>query len=95
MNHAILGQYNFLAYATTTFEPYTKETAYESYMALSTFGVHVAGAEEAMVQSEGGAYHVLRSLTLNSRKVFHLLASMQTKAKEEESDYIGNSTILR
>ncbi|NXF95295.1 ORC2 protein, partial [Eubucco bourcierii] len=74
-DHAKLSLYNWLWYETTTFSPYVEETSYEN-----SFLVQQSGS-----LALSSLTHVLRSLTLNARGIFRLLAQYQLENKDNPS----------
>uniref|UniRef100_A0A8B9Z5S0 Origin recognition complex subunit 2 n=1 Tax=Buteo japonicus TaxID=224669 RepID=A0A8B9Z5S0_9AVES len=74
-DQAKLSLYNWLWYETTTFSPYVEETSYEN-----SFLVQQSGS-----LALSSLTHVLRSLTLNARGIFRLLAQYQLENKDNPS----------
>ncbi|NXG48307.1 ORC2 protein, partial [Psilopogon haemacephalus] len=74
-DQAKLSLYNWLWYETTTFSPYVEETSYEN-----SFLVQQSGS-----LALSSLTHVLRSLTLNARGIFRLLAQFQLENKDNPS----------
>ncbi|NXN92485.1 ORC2 protein, partial [Rhinopomastus cyanomelas] len=74
-DQAKLSLYNWLWYETTTFCPYVEETSYEN-----SFLVQQSGS-----LALSSLTHVLRSLTLNARGIFKLLAQYQLENKDNPS----------
>uniref|UniRef100_A0A663LYE9 Origin recognition complex subunit 2 n=1 Tax=Athene cunicularia TaxID=194338 RepID=A0A663LYE9_ATHCN len=79
-DQAKLSLYNWLWYETTTFSPYVEETSYENSLLVQQSGSLALSS----------LTHVLRSLTLNARGIFRLLAQYQLKNKDNPS-YAGLS----
>ncbi|XP_008944848.1 PREDICTED: origin recognition complex subunit 2, partial [Merops nubicus] len=79
-DQAKLSLYSWLWYETTTFSPYVEETSYEN-----SFLVQQSGS-----LALSSLTHVLRSLTLNARGIFRLLAQYQLENKDNPS-YSGLS----
>ncbi|XP_035392974.1 origin recognition complex subunit 2 isoform X2 [Cygnus atratus] len=67
--------YNWLWYETTTFSPYVEETSYENSLLVQQSGSLALSS----------LMHVLRSLTLNARGIFRLLAQYQLENKDNPS----------
>ncbi|NXI73986.1 ORC2 protein, partial [Anseranas semipalmata] len=67
--------YNWLWYETTTFSPYVEETSYENSLLVQQSGSLALSS----------LTHVLRSLTLNARGIFRLLAQYQLENKDNPS----------
>ncbi|XP_068542756.1 origin recognition complex subunit 2 isoform X1 [Anas acuta] len=67
--------YNWLWYETTTFSPYMEETSYENSLLVQQSGSLALSS----------LTHVLRSLTLNARGIFRLLAQYQLENKDNPS----------
>uniref|UniRef100_A0A8B9V9W0 Origin recognition complex subunit 2 n=1 Tax=Anas zonorhyncha TaxID=75864 RepID=A0A8B9V9W0_9AVES len=67
--------YNWLWYETTTFSPYMEETSYENSLLVQQSGSLALSS----------LMHVLRSLTLNARGIFRLLAQYQLENKDNPS----------
>ncbi|NXC42825.1 ORC2 protein, partial [Penelope pileata] len=67
--------YNWLWYETTTFSPYVEETSYENSLLVQQSGSLALSS----------LTHVLRSLTLNARGIFRLLAKYQLENKDNPS----------
>ncbi|XP_067994354.1 origin recognition complex subunit 2 isoform X2 [Melanerpes formicivorus] len=74
-DQAKLSLYNWLWYEITTFSPYVEETSYEN-----SFLVQQSGS-----LALSSLTHVLRSLTLNARGIFRLLAQYQLENKNNPS----------
>ncbi|XP_027657262.1 hyccin 2 isoform X1 [Falco biarmicus] len=74
-DQAKLRLYNWLWYETTTFNPYVEETSYEN----SLLG------QQSGSLALSSLTHVLRSLTLNARGIFRLLARYQLENKDNTS----------
>ncbi|XP_051479591.1 origin recognition complex subunit 2 isoform X2 [Apus apus] len=74
-DQAKLSLFNWLWYETTTFNPYVEETSYEN-----SFLVQQSGS-----LALSSLTHVLRSLTLNARGIFRLLAQYQLENKDNPS----------
>ncbi|NXX59343.1 ORC2 protein, partial [Scopus umbretta] len=74
-DQAKLSLYNWLWYETTTFSPYVEETSYENSLLVQQSGSLALSS----------LTHVLRSLTLNARGIFRLLAQYQLKNKDNPS----------
>lgn len=66
-----LSQFNWIYHDTTTFEPYTHETAYEDSLILKNKELSLNGMK-----------HVLASLTSNTKGIFKLLAQHQIEHEE-------------
>ncbi|XP_010281912.1 PREDICTED: origin recognition complex subunit 2 [Phaethon lepturus] len=79
-DQAKLSLYNWLWYETTTFSPYVEETSYENSLLVQQSGSLALSS----------LTHVLRSLTLNARGIFRLLAQYQLENKGNPS-YAGLS----
>ncbi|XP_014809775.1 PREDICTED: origin recognition complex subunit 2 isoform X2 [Calidris pugnax] len=74
-DQAKLSLYNWLWYETTTFSPYVEETSYENSLLVQQSGSLALSS----------ITHVLRSLTLNARGIFRLLAQYQLENKDNPS----------
>lgn len=74
-DQAKLSLYNWLWYETTTFSPYVEETSYENSLLVQQSGSLALSS----------LTHVLRSLTLNARGIFRLLARYQLENKDNPS----------
>ncbi|KAM6259558.1 origin recognition complex subunit 2 isoform 2-T2 [Spheniscus humboldti] len=74
-DQAKLSLYNWLWYETTTFSPYVEETSYENSLLVQQSGSLALSS----------LTHVLRSLTLNARGIFRLLAQYQLENKDNPS----------
>ncbi|KFP43826.1 Origin recognition complex subunit 2, partial [Chlamydotis macqueenii] len=74
-DQAKLSLYNWLWYETTTFSPYVEETSYENSLLVQQSGSLALSS----------LTHVLRSLTLNARGIFKLLAQYQLENKDNPS----------
>ncbi|XP_065697095.1 origin recognition complex subunit 2 isoform X1 [Patagioenas fasciata] len=74
-DQAKLSLYNWLWYETTTFSPYAEETSYENSLLVQQSGSLALSS----------LTHVLRSLTLNARGIFRLLARYQLEHKDNPS----------
>ncbi|NWY50175.1 ORC2 protein, partial [Chionis minor] len=74
-DQAKLSLYNWLWYETTTFSPYVEETSYENSLLIQQSGSLALSS----------LTHVLRSLTLNARGIFRLLAQYQLENKDNPS----------
>ncbi|XP_009695294.1 PREDICTED: origin recognition complex subunit 2, partial [Cariama cristata] len=74
-DQAKLSLYNWLWYETTTFSPYVEETSYENSLLVQQSGSLALSS----------LMHVLRSLTLNARGIFRLLAQYQLDNKDNPS----------
>ncbi|KFV42598.1 Origin recognition complex subunit 2, partial [Tyto alba] len=74
-DQAKLSLYNWLWYETTTFSPYVEETSYENSLLVQQSGSLALSS----------LTHVLRSLTLNARGIFRLLAQHQLENKDNPS----------
>ncbi|NXY14502.1 ORC2 protein, partial [Atrichornis clamosus] len=74
-DQAKLSLYNWLWYETTTFSPYVEETSYENSLLVQQSGSLALSS----------LMHVLRSLTLNARGIFRLLAQHQLEKKDNPS----------
>ncbi|KAM6307489.1 origin recognition complex subunit 2 [Aegotheles albertisi] len=74
-DQAKLSLYNWLWYETTTFSPYVEETSYENSLLVQQSGSLALSS----------LTHVLRSLTLNARGIFRLLAKYQLENKDNPS----------
>ncbi|XP_009874771.1 PREDICTED: origin recognition complex subunit 2, partial [Apaloderma vittatum] len=74
-DQAKLSLYNWLWYETTTFNPYAEETSYENSLLVQQSGSLALSS----------LTHVLRSLTLNARGIFRLLAQYQLENKDNPS----------
>ncbi|NWQ76831.1 ORC2 protein, partial [Columbina picui] len=74
-DQAKLSLYNWLWYETTTFSPYVEETSYENSLLVQQSGSLALSS----------LTHVLRSLTLNARGIFRLLARYQLEHKDNPS----------
>ncbi|NXV19634.1 ORC2 protein, partial [Cepphus grylle] len=74
-DQAKLSLYNWLWYETTTFSPYVEETSYENSLLVQQSGSLALSS----------LTHVLRSLTLNARGIFRLLAQYQLENKDNTS----------
>ncbi|NXJ42720.1 ORC2 protein, partial [Ciconia maguari] len=74
-DQAKLSLYNWLWYETTTFNPYVEETSYENSLLVQQSGSLALSS----------LTHVLRSLTLNARGIFRLLAQYQLENKDNPS----------
>ncbi|NXN34609.1 ORC2 protein, partial [Nycticryphes semicollaris] len=74
-DQAKLSLYNWLWYETTTFSPYVEETSYENSLLVQQSGSLALSS----------VTHVLRSLTLNARGIFRLLARYQLENKDNPS----------
>ncbi|NWS47199.1 ORC2 protein, partial [Probosciger aterrimus] len=74
-DQAKLSLYNWLWYETTTFSPYVEETSYENSLLVQRSGSLALSS----------LTHVLRSLTLNARGIFRLLAQYQLENKDNPS----------
>ncbi|XP_061859078.1 origin recognition complex subunit 2 isoform X3 [Colius striatus] len=74
-DQAKLSLYNWLWYETTTFSPYVEETSYENSLLVQQSGSLALSS----------LMHVLRSLTLNARGIFRLLAQYQLENKDNSS----------
>ncbi|KFV09819.1 Origin recognition complex subunit 2, partial [Tauraco erythrolophus] len=74
-DQAKLSLYNWLWYETTTFSPYVEETSYENSLLVQQSGSLALSS----------LTHVLRSLTLNARGIFRLLAQDQLENKDNPS----------
>ncbi|NWI49426.1 ORC2 protein, partial [Calyptomena viridis] len=74
-DQAKLSLYNWLWYETTTFSPYVEETSYENSLLVQQSGSLALSS----------LTHVLRSLTLNARGIFRLLAQYQLEKKDNPS----------
>ncbi|NXY78042.1 ORC2 protein, partial [Glareola pratincola] len=74
-DQAKLSLYNWLWYETTTFSPYVEETSYENSLLVQQSGSLALSS----------LTHVLRSLTLNARGIFRLLAQYQLENKDNAS----------
>ncbi|NWS70997.1 ORC2 protein, partial [Crotophaga sulcirostris] len=74
-DHAKLSLYNWLWYETTTFKPYVEETSYENSLLVQQSGSLALSS----------LTHVLRSLTLNARGIFKMLARYQLENKDNPS----------
>ncbi|NXA26359.1 ORC2 protein, partial [Ibidorhyncha struthersii] len=74
-DQAKLSLYNWLWYETTTFSPYVEETSYENSLLVQQSGSLALSS----------LTHVLRSLTLNARGIFRLLAQYQLGNKDNPS----------
>ncbi|NXD80076.1 ORC2 protein, partial [Halcyon senegalensis] len=74
-DHAKLSLYNWLWYETTTFSPYMEETSYENSLLVQQSGSLALSS----------LTHVMRSLTLNARGIFRLLAQYQLENKDNPS----------
>ncbi|KFZ63140.1 Origin recognition complex subunit 2, partial [Podiceps cristatus] len=74
-DQAKLSLYNWLWYETTTFSPYVEETSYENSLLVQQSGSLALSS----------LTHVLRSLTLNARGIFRLLAQYQLENRDNPS----------
>ncbi|XP_010005690.1 PREDICTED: origin recognition complex subunit 2 [Chaetura pelagica] len=74
-DQAKLSLFNWLWYETTTFNPYVEETSYENSLLVQQSGSLALSS----------LTHVLRSLTLNARGIFRLLAQYQLENKDNPS----------
>ncbi|XP_064606840.1 origin recognition complex subunit 2-like isoform X2 [Liolophura sinensis] len=74
-------RFNWLWYDVTTYLPYTEETSYENSLLVQQTG--------ALALSS--LTHVLKSLTLNARRIFLLLAHFQMDNKPGNPAYTGMS----
>ncbi|NWH59659.1 ORC2 protein, partial [Geococcyx californianus] len=74
-DQAKLSLFNWLWYETTTFKPYVEETSYENSLLVQQSGSLALSS----------VTHVLRSLTLNARGIFRLLAQYQLENKDNPS----------